>query len=143
MLLAARPADLTTVGEIAEFYAISENHLTKIVRRLRMDGLIETVRGRNGGLRLVLKPAQINVGKIVRRYEDDMCIVECFDAETNTCPLAGACTLTTTIDEAISAFLATLDKKSLADIMEKSPRLRRKNQLTGRLSEAPGHVRSR
>lgn len=125
MMLAARPAALTTVSEIAAFYAISENHLMKIVRRLRKDGVIETVRGRKGGLRLALKPAEINIGQIVRNYEDDMRIVECFDAETNTCPIAGACALTKTIGEALGAFQATLDRKTLADVLAESPKLNR------------------
>lgn len=126
MFLAARPGKLATIREIAERYGVSENHLMKIVHQLGKDGFIETVRGRQGGLRLGLKPDAINIGDIVRRYEEDMRLVECFDAKTNTCPIAGACALTGVIGEALGAFLAALDRKTLADIMRESPKLKRK-----------------
>lgn len=126
MFLASHPGDLVTIREIADRYGISENHLMKIVHRLGKDGFIETVRGRQGGLRLTLDPAQINIGDIVRRYEEDMRLVECFDSHTNTCPIAGVCALTGVIGDALAAFLAALDQKTLADIMRESPKLKRK-----------------
>lgn len=126
MFLASRPGELSTIREIAERYQISENHLMKIVHQLGKDGFVETVRGRQGGMRLALKPDAINIGDVVRRYEEDMRLVECFDARTNTCPIAGACALTGVIGEALGAFLATLDKKTLADIIAESPKLKRK-----------------
>jgi len=61
-----------------------------------------------------------------RRYEEDLRLVECFDSKTNTCPIAGACALTGVIGEALGAFLAALDKKTLADIIAESPKLKRK-----------------
>lgn len=126
MFLAARPGNLVTIREIAERYGISENHLMKIVHQLGKDGFIETVRGRQGGMRLAVNPDTINIGDIVRRYEEDMRLVECFDSKTNTCPIAGACALTGVIGEALGAFLAALDRKTLADIMRESPKLKRK-----------------
>lgn len=126
MFLASRPDRLSTIREIAERYNVSENHLMKIVHQLGKDGLIETVRGRQGGLRLALTPEAVNIGDVVRRYEEDLRLVECFDSKTNTCPIAGACALTGVIGEALGAFLAALDKKTLADIIAESPKLKRK-----------------
>jgi Rrf2 family protein len=65
--LAVRPRDLTTIAAIPDSYGISENHLTKVVHKLGVAGYIETVRGRNGGIRLLKRPGDINVGEIVRR----------------------------------------------------------------------------
>jgi Rrf2 family nitric oxide-sensitive transcriptional repressor len=45
-----------TIAEIAQAHNISRSHLTKIVMELSAQGLLETTRGRGGGLRL-LKPA--------------------------------------------------------------------------------------
>jgi Rrf2 family protein len=78
--LAVRPRALTTIAEIASSYGISENHLTKVVHKLGVAGYIETVRGRNGGIRLLKKPGEINIGEIVRRAEPDFELVPCFQS---------------------------------------------------------------
>jgi Rrf2 family transcriptional regulator, nitric oxide-sensitive transcriptional repressor len=119
MYLGAKPGgDLATVKEISSGYDISENHLMKVVHRLGQSGFIITVRGRQGGMRLARAPADINVGAVVRACEDDMRIVECFNPETNTCPIATACALPAILDEALSAFTAVLDRYTLADLLK-------------------------
>ena len=118
MYLGLKPEDeLATIREIAESYDISENHLMKVAHRLGQNGYIVTVRGRQGGLRLAKAPAAINLGDVVRHCEDDLRIVECFDPDTNTCPIAGVCALPAVLDEALAAFLAVLDGYTLADLM--------------------------
>ena len=111
------PGELATIKEIGERYGISQNHLMKVVHRLGQEGYVETLRGRQGGLRLARDPAAINIGEVVRRCEDDLRLVECFDAATNSCPIAGACALPALFDEALAAFLAVLDRRSLADLL--------------------------
>lgn len=105
------------IGEIAAAYRISESHLMKVVHRLGVLGLVRTVRGHGGGLRLALAPEDISVGRVVRLVEDDLRIVECFDRETNTCPVAGPCALTGILDDALDAFLQVLDQHTLADLL--------------------------
>jgi len=62
---------LSNIKEIAEAYNISKNHLMKIIHELGKLGLIETIRGRNGGIRLAQLPKDINIGKVVRQTEED------------------------------------------------------------------------
>ena len=110
-----------TVGEIAEAHGISRSHLTKIAMTLAAAGLLETMRGRGGGLRL-LKPAdQIRVGDVLRMTETDFRQVECFDAEHNSCRLTGSCLLKGALSEAMDAYLAVLDACSLADLVRPAP----------------------
>ena len=121
---ALRPADLTTIAEIAALYEISEHHLTKVVHRLGVAGYVETVRGRGGGLRLAKPPAQIGVGYVVRRMEPDLRIVACLrDAEV--CRIEPACVLSTALERALAAFMAELDRYTLADLVAKPRRLGR------------------
>jgi Rrf2 family nitric oxide-sensitive transcriptional repressor len=122
--LGLRDGELATIREIAAQYSVSENHLMKVVHNLAQDGYVETVRGRFGGMRLAKDPEAISVGEVVRRCEEDLNIVECFDRERNTCPIAGACALTHYLDDALSAFFAVLDKKTLADILAGEKKLR-------------------
>lgn len=122
MYLGIKQGELATIKEIAARYRISENHLMKVVHQLGRHGFIRTVRGRNGGIQLAAQPKEINIGDVVRKCEEDLRVVECFDAKTNTCPISGVCGLACMIDEALNAMLAVLDSKTLADVLKKSPR---------------------
>lgn len=116
LYLGMKRGGLATVPEIAARYAISENHLTKIVHELGRLGHIRTVRGRNGGLALGREPADINIGALVREMEADMALVDCFEAG-NTCPITGVCRLQRLLGKALAAFLAVLDEVTLADLL--------------------------
>lgn len=103
----------STIAEISGLYGISEAHLTKVVHRLGLAGDIETIRGRNGGIRLAKPPETINVGEVVRRTEG-MALVPCF--EGGLCLISPACVLQRALREALAAFLAVLDRYTLADL---------------------------
>jgi len=120
MYLGLTGDDLATIAEIAERYGISDNHLMKVVSQLGRRGYITTIRGRQGGLRLARAPEEIGIGEVVRAFEGELQIVECFNPETNTCPISGLCGLAGMIDEALSAFLDVLDRKTLADVLHRS-----------------------
>lgn len=116
MHCAAHPGQLTTIGELAERYGISKNHLMKIVQDLGRKGLLETTRGRGGGVRLGVDPTQLRLGDIVRMAETDLRLVECFDAANNRCKLVPACQLQHTLNKALNAYFAELDSVTLADL---------------------------
>lgn len=124
---------LASIREIAEAYGISENHLMKIVHRLGQAGFLHTQRGRNGGLRLAAAPASLHLGTVVRHVEDDMALAECF-AAGSTCPMTGACMLAKVLDGARDAFLAELDRVTLADLVPRAM-ARKIVALHGRLAE--------
>lgn len=116
MYLGLREDGLASIREIAEAYGISENHLTKVVHGLGRAGFIDTLRGRGGGLRLAMPPDAIRIGAVVRRTEDDMALVACF-SEGGHCTIAGPCLLRPLLREALEAFLAVLDRVTLAELI--------------------------
>lgn len=117
LYLAAYPdTQLANIQDIADTYAISSNHLMKIVHKLGKLGYIETIRGRNGGMRLARNPADIRIGEVVRQTEEDFFLVECFDHEHNCCVITPVCNLRTAFQEALAAFLSVLDRYTLADL---------------------------
>ncbi|MEO8714930.1 MAG: Rrf2 family transcriptional regulator [Acetobacteraceae bacterium] len=118
MYLAVRREQQATIAEIAAAYGISETHLIKVVHQLGIAGDVQTVRGRNGGIRLARPTGAINLGAVVRRTEADLHLVPCFDAP-ETCPIAPACTLQNVLHEALDAFLGVLDRYTLADLMNR------------------------
>lgn len=107
----------STIREIAESYGISRNHLMKVAHELGRIGLLAPQRGRGGGLALARAPAEINVGDVVRRMEESLALVECFKGPANTCPIAGLCRLEIALAQALQAFLAVLDRLTLADLL--------------------------
>lgn len=116
MFCALNPERPITIAELAESHAVSKNHLMKIVNDLARQGLLQTTRGRGGGLRL-LKPAdEIRIGDVVRHTETDFRMVECFDVDHNACTLTANCQLKQVFKTALQSYLAELDKVTLADI---------------------------
>jgi len=63
LYLAVRREGLATIQDISDAYGISKNHLMKVVQRLGELGWVETVRGRNGGLRLFEHSGSVTVGE--------------------------------------------------------------------------------
>jgi Rrf2 family nitric oxide-sensitive transcriptional repressor len=114
---------LVPVPEIAAAYGISKNHLIKVVQRLIDAGLVESARGRGGGLALARDPATIDVASVVKLTEPHLNLVECFDAQANTCPIDAACGLKSALLRARAAFLAELAKYTLADLSPRAPAL--------------------
>lgn len=117
LMYIARQEHRVQIDEIANFYGISKNHLTKVVNNLATLGYIETTRGRGGGIRIKMAPEEINIGALIRKTEEHFNLVECFDRETNTCPIAGICGLQGILGEALNAYLSVLDKYTLQDIL--------------------------
>ena len=107
---------LVTIGELADQHGLSKGHLMKVVNDLARQGLIETTRGRGGGLRLLKEPGTIRIGDVVRTSETDFRLVECFDASTNTCTLSPSCQLKHLFDAALRGYFQALDGATLADL---------------------------
>lgn len=119
MVAAVRGERLTTVQEVADAFGISKAHLVKCTHQLGTWGYLTTVRGNKGGFRLARPAREISVGDVIRHTEEGFDLVECFAAETNTCPLIGMCELSCALKRAAGAFLAELDKLTLADLTAK------------------------
>jgi Rrf2 family nitric oxide-sensitive transcriptional repressor len=117
MYLAVRPEGLATIDEISRAYDISRGHLMKVVHALGRAGFVETSRGRGGGIRLARPLDSITVADVVRQTEDRMDLVECFDPVTSHCRIEPVCALRKALDEALDAFLTTLDGYTLADLV--------------------------
>jgi len=116
LYLSHKKEGLATITEIADFYKISRNHLVKVVHNLSLIGLIETTRGKRGGIRLAKDAGGIPVGDVVRKTEPDLNLLECFDPDTDRCKITKVCRLKGILFKARSAFMAELDRHTLADI---------------------------
>lgn len=117
MRLAAEPDRLRTSEELAEAIGVPRNHVQKLVQDLAAMGLVRTLRGARGGVRLARPAADIALGAVVRRLEAGQALVECFRPDGGACCLSPDCRLRGALWRAREAFLAELDRTTLADCL--------------------------
>ncbi len=134
LYLALRGEELATIQEISDAYGISKNHLMKVVQRLGELGWVDTIRGRNGGLRLAPTSLTLSVGEVVRHTENDFALVACFggeQVERRTCVIEPHCRLKHALWAAREAFLAELDGYTIGELAQPTA------ELSGLLGLAP------
>ena len=105
----------TTTNVLAEQLRVRYTHATKVVAALHKMGIVETRRGRHGGLWLSVDGKQISVGTIARELEGDREVVDCEGA--NPCPLRAGCRLRWALRDAKEAFFASLDSINVGDLV--------------------------
>ncbi|WP_079212982.1 iron-responsive transcriptional regulator RirA [Brucella pituitosa] len=124
MYCAANDGKLSRVPEIARAYGVSELFLFKILQPLVENELVETVRGRNGGVRLGRAAKDISLFDVVRVTEENFAMAECFENDATECPLVDSCGLNSALREALNAFFGVLMKYSISDLVKARPNVR-------------------
>jgi Rrf2 family nitric oxide-sensitive transcriptional repressor len=109
---------IATINEIAERYGISRHHLAKVSCVLAASGLIETSRGRLGGMRLAGAPRDIRLGEVVRCTERGLArgARAGQDGERSSCAQPDD-RLQQSLAVATAAYLAELNRVTLADLI--------------------------
>ncbi len=120
MRMASAPGQPFSTAQLADEFGLSRNHLAKIMQRLARGGIVATRRGGGGGAVLARRPQDIRLGDLVRLLEDGQALVECL-AGSGNCTIAGCCRLKARLRAAEAAFLAELDRTTLADIALPAP----------------------
>ena len=123
---------LSTIPEIVDDFDISRGHIMKVVNRLGKLGYLETVRGKGGGIRLARRPSQINVGAVVRDMEKELAVIGCLQGSRGYCRIEQCCVLRSALRDATSAFIAVLDRYTLADLIKPRRSLARSLALDDR-----------
>jgi Rrf2 family transcriptional regulator, nitric oxide-sensitive transcriptional repressor len=121
--LGVHTSRLVTVSETASVFQVSKNHMTKVAHRLCQEGFVKAVRGNGGGLRLALRPSEINIGEVVRRIENDFSLVGCFEPRCEDCRISSACLLRSALRNALKAFHEALGEYTLQDLLVTRPLL--------------------
>jgi Rrf2 family nitric oxide-sensitive transcriptional repressor len=115
MRLAVAGGTTPTTRDAAAAMGVPYTHAAKVVAELQHLGLLETRRGRGGGLALTEKGRTASVGSVVRTFEGDGDVVDCEGSAP--CPLNSACRLRGALRRAQEAFFASLDPIAVADIV--------------------------
>jgi Rrf2 family nitric oxide-sensitive transcriptional repressor len=106
---ALAPERRLSIAGVAEHQGIARNHAMKVVNELAGAGLLATVRGRGGGFTLGRPAEEITLGAVVRVTEPDLRPADC-----DNCVMVGQCGMQAMLNGAMRAFLAELDKHTLA-----------------------------
>lgn len=114
LMLGAVRDDRLTIDELAGVLAVPRHHLAKVVQRLQHLGLLETVRGRSGGVRLAVSAHTASIGGLVRALEGETEVVDCEGEQS--CPLSRGCLLRAALRHAQEAFYAALDPITVSDL---------------------------
>ncbi|MDR2856274.1 MAG: Rrf2 family transcriptional regulator [Novosphingobium sp.] len=119
LIVLARHAERAAAGDAAgpvalpEFAAsqkLSYHHVAKVAQALAREGFIHSRRGRSGGVALARPAGEITIGQVVRVLERAMQLADC-----GRCALRGDCSTSGFLAEALAAFLAVLDRITLAE----------------------------
>lgn len=122
---AVNAPELSRIADIAKAHSISELFLFKLIKPLVENGLIETMRGRKGGIRLGRPATDITLLDTIKLTEENFAMAECFDGGSDvSCPLADNCDLNGALREALGAFFEVLDSYTIADLASKRKHLR-------------------
>ncbi len=124
MYCALNEPNLSQVSSISRSFGISEAFLFKLIKPLVKNGVLATVRGRNGGIRLARPAGEITVFESVRLTEDSFALAPCFEKECNDCPLVNACKFHDVLKSALQAFFDELNSHTIADLIANDDVLR-------------------
>ena len=105
---------ICTMREMAAFYGISMEHLRKVIHKMARLGYLDSARGRGGGVTLGRAPDKIRLGELILAMEEDLSIVNC---DTLACVLTEGCSLKLALKRARRAFIDSLNRTTLADLL--------------------------
>lgn len=115
MLLSAAKDQQISTQKIAEGVGVPYNHVAKSVSFLANLGLLESTRGRTGGVRLSAAGARATVGQVLRASEGDTPMVEC-EGEGCACPMRRSCVLRKVLADAREEFFRMLDSVLISEL---------------------------
>jgi len=107
-----------SLADIAEKENLSMKYLESIIAILNKGGLLESLRGKNGGYRLARDPADYNISEILLLTEGTLAPVNCIMQEGVQCEKASTCStlpLWVGLDKVIESYLSRI---TLEDIIK-------------------------
>lgn len=106
---------LVTVREIGDSQNISARYLEQIMIRLRVSGIVKSIRGNKGGYELTRNPDEITLGDILRAIEGPMDIVHC--TEDGDCIRIEKCAMNLIWEDVKHAIEEVVDSITLHDMV--------------------------
>ena len=116
-----RSEGFVPLKDLARCQEISEKYLESISKLLVKAGLLEGLRGKGGGYRLVKPPEECTLEEILLLTEETLAPVSCLEPGAAACPRAADCRTLPVwegLDELIRGYL---QQRTLADLLRDRP----------------------
>lgn len=110
---------LVTLNELSEKVGVSKNNLIKVSNQLAKLGLIDTNRGRTGGLIIKRETGQRSLKEIITQTEPHFYMAQCFSGLRCDCLYKGKCSLKRSLADALQSFFNSLAQTTLNDVTPK------------------------
>lgn len=115
-----REKGLILISEISEKERIPRKFLEAILVDLKTQGLLQSVRGKNGGYALVKEPAHISVGNVIRMIDGPLapipCVSHLYYRKCDECIDEVNCEIRIVMKQVRDATANILDSTSLANL---------------------------
>ncbi|NMB27039.1 MAG: Rrf2 family transcriptional regulator [Tissierellia bacterium] len=111
------------LNSIAEEQDLSENYLEQLVATLRKEGLLNSVRGAQGGYMLAKPPEDITVGNILRTLEGDLAPADCVIDEEYECAKEESCVTKLVWMRIRDSIDEVIDSITLKDMLDESEKI--------------------
>jgi FeS assembly SUF system regulator len=91
--------------------------VSKVLKTLARNGLLETHRGAKGGFTLARRPADITVAEVLRAFEGPFAMTECSSTHVGACELESCCSVSGSWKRINNAVAEALEGINLAEMV--------------------------
>lgn len=118
--LARSPQDTRNAAELAQATHVSAPTVSKLLKALTREGLLDSIRGANGGYKLARPPQDISMADIIAALEGPIALTECA-VHDGQCGLEPYCTVRGNWQRINQAIYEALAGVSLAELVTPLP----------------------
>ena len=104
------------IEEIARRSGVPAPHLAKVIQSLARAGVVETTRGRRGGVRLLVDPAELHLRRVVEGVQGPLRFLRC-PRRGNGCPMNPHCPIYRMWSDVQAGISARLEQVRIADLL--------------------------
>ncbi|RKD34621.1 RrF2 family transcriptional regulator [Thermohalobacter berrensis] len=109
---------------IANKQSVSDNYLEQLIAVLKKEGLVNSVRGAQGGYMLAKQPKEITVGEILRALEGNIAPTDCaVEDEEFTCEREKHCVTKVVWVKIRDSVNEVIDSITLQDMIDEEKKL--------------------
>lgn len=104
-----------TIKAIADSQQIPKQYLDQLMKMLRENGIVDSIRGAKGGYKLSRPPGEITIGDIIRAVEEPTIPVDCGGGEK--CGKCDKCVANVLWDKIANSISRVIDTETLEDML--------------------------
>ena len=121
--------EAVSIQSISTRQHISDSYLEQLMRKLKKEGLVCSMRGAQGGYRLARPAKEISVGDVLRALEGSIEAVSCGEGKNQHCQGEDLCVARYVWQEINKSIQETVDSSMLSQLVEESRRVLEKGQI--------------